>query len=167
MLYSWSPSSISSFTPVTVTPCATFQFAGVNATDGTEIVPSPGLLLERPIVTFASGWLVSTSVKFAVPPASVVTSPLVGETLIDAVSLSRFVSATSAGSRPLYFGSVLVAGALTALYALSPSSTASSTPVTVIVCGTFQSLFLNVSVVAGMVPSDVLLDVTTTCTCPV
>src|SRR5439155_1031382 len=140
MLYATSPSSIRSFTPVTVTLCATFQFAAVNVTDDVEIVPSPGLLLDSPMVTLTVGWLVSTTVKFAVPPASVVVSPLVGETLIDAVSLSIFVSATFAGSRPLYFGSVLVAGAFTALYAWSPSSTKSSTPVTVMVCGTFQSL---------------------------
>ena len=39
--------------------------------------------------------------KVAVPPASVVTSPEVGATVIPAASLSVFVAATSAAFRPL------------------------------------------------------------------
>src|SRR5207244_1005091 len=88
----------------------TFQSAAVNVNDEVETVPSAGLLLLTPIVTAPVGWLVSTTVKLALPPASVVTSPAVGVTTIPAVSSSRFVTATSAGFTPLYWASALAAG---------------------------------------------------------
>ena len=46
----------------------------------------------RPIVTSAVGCASSTTVNVAVPPASVVTRPLVGVTVIPAVSLSVLVT---------------------------------------------------------------------------
>src|SRR3954464_14298333 len=95
------PSSTKSSAPVTVTVCATFQFAAVNVSDDAETVPSAVLLLEIGTTTFARGWLVSTTVKLAVPPASVVDNPLVGETVIPAVSLSVFDTETFDGFIPL------------------------------------------------------------------
>ena len=56
-------------------------------------VPSVRSELARPIVTSAAGMLFRTTVKFALPPASVVTSPLVGLTVIPAVSSSVLVTA--------------------------------------------------------------------------
>ncbi len=64
-------------------------------------MPSVVSLDDRPIVTFAVGWVFSTIVKVAVPPASVVTKPLVGLTVIPAVSLSVLVTDTSAAFKPL------------------------------------------------------------------
>ena len=65
---------------MTVTVCATFQFAVVKVTlAGT--VPSVGSLELSPIVTSAVGCDVSTTVKVAVPPASVVVSPEIGVTV--------------------------------------------------------------------------------------
>ena len=63
-------------------------------------VPSAVFELLNPIVTFAVGWLVSTTVKVAVPPASVVVRPDVGVTVIPAASLSVFVTDTSLAFSP-------------------------------------------------------------------
>jgi len=54
-------------------------------------------------------------------------------TITPVESLSIFVTPTSAAFKPLYDASALVAAAVTMLYAISPSSTKSLTPVTVIV----------------------------------
>ena len=64
-------------------------------------MPSAVLLELRPIVTSAVGWVFSTTVKVAVPPASVVVSPEVGVTVMPAVSLSMFVTVTSLAFTPL------------------------------------------------------------------
>ena len=48
-------------------------------------------------------------VKVACPPASVVVKPLVGVTVIPAISSSALVTVTSATAIPLYKPSVLVA----------------------------------------------------------
>ncbi len=72
----------------------------MNARLGLETVPSAGLLLETGIVTLAVGWLFNCTVKLAVPPASVVTSPATGVTVMPAASLSVFVTDTSAGFVP-------------------------------------------------------------------
>jgi len=53
------------------------------------------------MVHVGGGWVSSTTVNCAVPPLSVVTSPLVGLTVIPAMSLSRLVTDTSATARPL------------------------------------------------------------------
>ena len=86
---------------MTVTVWAAFQFALVNVRLAVETVPSAVLLLATGITTSAMGWLVRTTVKLALPPASVVTRPAVGVTVMPATSLSLFVDETSAGSRPL------------------------------------------------------------------
>src|ERR1051325_9344184 len=93
MLPSWTWSS----TPVTVTVWATFQLAVLNVRLAVETVPSAGLLLATGIATLAVGWLLRRTVKLAVPPASVVTRPVVGVTVMPAASLSVFVTDTSAG----------------------------------------------------------------------
>src|SRR5262249_40380078 len=130
----------------------------VNVTLAGATVPSVRSLEDRPIVTLAAGWLVSTTVNVAVPPASVVVSPDAGLTVIPAASLSVFVTATSAAFKLLEFGSVLVAGAVTIVYAMLPSTMASSTPVTVTVCGTFQLALVNVTLAGATVPSVKSLD---------
>ena len=99
--YGCGPSTMKSSTPVTVTVCAAFQFAGVNVRLDTDATPSAALLEDRPMVTLAVGWLVSRTEKVAAPPASVVTRPAVGVTVIPATSLSRFVRETSAAFTPL------------------------------------------------------------------
>ena len=73
----------------------------VNVSDAGAAPPSVASELDSPIVTSAVGWLASTTVNVAVPPASVVTSPAVGLTVIPAVSSSWLVADTSEGSRPL------------------------------------------------------------------
>ena len=88
-------------TPVTVTVCGTFQFALVKVRLAGLTVPSVVSLELRPIVTSAVGCVFSTTVKVAVPPASVVVRPDVGVTVMPAVSLSVLVTATSAALTPL------------------------------------------------------------------
>ncbi len=63
-------------------------------------MPSVVSLVDRPTVTSAVGCASRTTVKVAVPPASVV-SPLIGETVMPEVSLSVFVTVTSAALSPL------------------------------------------------------------------
>ena len=100
MVYAMSPSSRLSSTPVTVTVCVVFQFTDVNVSDDGATVPSAVLLELRPIVTFAVGCAVSTTVNVAVPPVSVVL-PLIADTVNPEASLSVFVTATSLGFTPL------------------------------------------------------------------
>lgn len=95
------PSSIKSFTPVTVACWGVLQFALVNVNEGGATVPSEVSLEESPIVTSAVGWLSSTIVKFWADPASVVTRPDVGFTVIPATSSSLFVAVTSDTVFPL------------------------------------------------------------------
>ena len=78
------PSISLSSAPVTVTVWALFQLAGVKVRLAGETVPSVISLLATGIVTFAVGWLLSTTVKVAVPPDSVVVRPLVGLAVIPA-----------------------------------------------------------------------------------
>src|SRR5262245_21582696 len=99
IVYATSPSMSGSLTPVTVTVWGTYQLVGVK-TRGVEAIASAGLLEERPMVTLAVGWLWSTIAKLALPPASVVTNPDVGLTVIPAVSSSRLVTVTSGGFSP-------------------------------------------------------------------
>ncbi len=101
IVYAIVPSTIVSSTPVTVTVCAEFQFAAVNINDVGATVPSAVLSEESAIVTSAVGSVLSTTVKVAVPPASVVLNPDVGVTVIPAVSSSVFSTDTSAAFIPL------------------------------------------------------------------
>src|SRR5437762_588303 len=93
--------------------CATFQFAGVKVTEGGETVPSAVLVEVSENEMLAVGRELSTTENVAVPPASVVVRPEVGLTVIPRVSSSALVAETSAGLRPLYAGSALVAAAVT------------------------------------------------------
>ena len=88
-------------TPLTVTVWAIFQFNEVNVRLEADTVPSAVLLLLIGIVTFASGLLVSATVKLEVPPASVVVNPEVGPTAMPAVSSSVLLTLTPAAFRPL------------------------------------------------------------------
>ena len=99
MEYATAPSTKSS-TPVTVTVCGVFQLPDVNVTLDGLTVPSAVFELLRPTVTFAVGCDVSTTVNVAVPPASVVVSPLVGVTVMPAASLSVLLTLTSLALRP-------------------------------------------------------------------
>src|SRR5260370_1432787 len=80
---------------------AVFQLAEVNVRLAGDTVPSAVLLDDRPMVTFAVGCELRTTVNVAVPPASVVIKPEVGVTVIPAVSSSLLVAETSAAFRPL------------------------------------------------------------------
>ena len=97
---------------MSVTVWAVFQLAAVKVRLAGETVPSAVLPDERPIVTLAVGCELSTTVKVAVPPASVVVRPDVGVTVSPAVSLSVLVTKTLAGSRPSYLASALLAAAV-------------------------------------------------------
>ena len=89
--------TIFSSTPLTVTRCGVFQLALVNVSDAGDTVPSAVLELDRPITTFALGWLPSTTVKVAELPDSDVIRPDTGVTVMPLASLSAFVTLTSAG----------------------------------------------------------------------
>src|SRR5512133_3613422 len=102
-----------SSTPVTVTVCGVFQLAALNVNEDVETAPSAVFGLAIEIVTFAVGWLVSTTVNDACAPASVVVSPLVGVTVTPAVSLSILVTETSETAILLYVPSVLDAAPVT------------------------------------------------------
>ncbi len=97
MVKATSPSSTSSSTPVTVTVWAVSQFADVKTTSAGLTVPSDVSELVRVTVTVAVGWELRTTVKLAVPPASVVTKPDVGLTVTPALSLSLIVPVALAG----------------------------------------------------------------------
>ena len=101
ILYKIFPSMIWSCRPVIVIVCAVFQFDGVKVNDEAETDPSVASEEEIPMETLAVGWEVSPMVKLSVLPASVVTLPLVGVTVIPATSLSIFVTDTSEGFNPM------------------------------------------------------------------
>ena len=69
----------------------------MKVTEAGLTVPSVVSLLERPMVTFAVGWELRTMVNVACPPASVVTRPLTGVTVMPAESLSVLVTVTLGG----------------------------------------------------------------------
>ena len=73
----------------------------MNVSDAGDTVPSVVSLELRPIVTSAVGCASRTTVNVAVPPASVVVSPLVGVTVMPDVSLSVLVTLTSLAFDPL------------------------------------------------------------------
>ena len=96
-----SPSSAKSSTPVTVTVRGVFQLPVVNVRLAGLTVPSVVSLEVRPMVTSAVGCDANTTVKVAVPPASVVVRPKVGVTVMPASSLSVLVTETLPVERPL------------------------------------------------------------------
>ena len=132
------PSAIASSTPLTTMVWGVFQVEFVKVTDEGETVPSERSSEASEMVTFAEGCEVRTIVKFAVPPASVVTKPLEGETVTPATLLSILVTETLEGLIPLYKPSLLVACAVIMLYKILPSTIISLNPVTVTICGVFQ-----------------------------
>ena len=75
---------MSSSAPVTVAVCAVFQLRAVKVITAGKTVPSEVSSEERSMVTSAAGWLFKVMVKVSVPPASVVTRPEVGLTMIPA-----------------------------------------------------------------------------------
>ena len=79
-------------------------------------VPSVGVLLDRPMVTSPLGAALSATVNVSRAPDSLVTRPDVGITMTPAVSLSMFVSLTSAASTPSKVLSSLFAGAVMISY---------------------------------------------------
>src|SRR5437764_7323117 len=148
-----SPSSKESSTPVMVIVCATFQLADVNSTVAVDSEPSDWLLEATSIDTSAVGCELSTIWKVAVPPASVVVKPSTGTIVIPGASSSALVTDTSAAFKLSYLPSALLAGLVTTAKVILPSFTASSMPVTVTVCATFQLALLKVSVFLLIVPS--------------
>ena len=86
---------------MTVTVWGVFQLAVLKVKLGLSTLPSAVLSEVMPMLTSAVGWLFRTTVKLAVPSASVVVKPLVGLTVIPLVSLSVLVTATSAALTPL------------------------------------------------------------------
>ena len=85
---------------MTVTNCGALQLVGVKVKLETFKVPSEVSLLLRPMVTSAVGCELSTMEKESCPPASVVVKPLVGLTVIPALSSSTLITETLAGSMP-------------------------------------------------------------------
>ncbi len=85
---------------MTVTVCGWFQSAGVNVSEAGAATPSVASSLATGMTTSAAGFESSRTVNVAAPPASVVTSPLVGVTVMPATSSSVFVTPTSAPSFP-------------------------------------------------------------------
>ncbi len=105
-----SPSTTESSTPVTVTCFGMRQLAGVNESAAGDTAHSVRSLDETAMDTLSFGWLLSTTLNVAAPPASVVTSPEVGMILIPAVSSSRFVAQISFVPIAAYFVSLEVTG---------------------------------------------------------
>ncbi len=136
------------------------QLSVVNTRLPGETIPSPLSLEAKAIVTLAAGRLASTTANRAAPPASVVTSGDIGTTAMPAVSSLALVTETSAGSKPAYVGSAVIASPRIMVYGTSPSSTSSSTPVTVTVCGVRQSAGVNVRLEGEATPSSGLLEET-------
>src|SRR5258705_473011 len=89
------PSTIGSFTPVTVAVCVRFQFAVVNVSEAGATVPSVRSLDDNPIVTFAVGWVVKTTRSEAGRPGTEGGSPGVRFHENTAKSLSVLVTDTS------------------------------------------------------------------------
>ena len=73
----WLPSARSSSIPVTVTVCATFQFAAVNVRLALSMTASPGSLDHMSTITSAVGTTLSATVNSVSSPSSLMGS---GET---------------------------------------------------------------------------------------
>src|SRR5688500_20157362 len=97
MLKRMLPSARVSSTPVTVMVWGTFQFCGVNVTEDGETMPSVVSLLVRAIVTLAVGAVSRTIVNVSGSRNSEAIRPSTGSTVMPGVSLSRFLTLTSAG----------------------------------------------------------------------
>ena len=140
---------------MTVTVCGVFQLPLVNVTLDGLTVPSAVFEPLRPIVTFAVGCDVSTTVNVAVPPASVVVSPLVGVTVMPAASLSVLVTDTSLAEPRVVQVAARRGGGDDRVRDGAVDQGKSSTPVTVTVCGVFQLPLVNATDDGPTVPSAV------------
>src|SRR5438034_56921 len=89
------PSWIGSSTPVTVTVCATFQFAGEIGRASCRAGASVRVVDDNLIRTLAVGWVFKNTANVAVPLASVVVRRDVRLLVISTSSLSSFVPDTS------------------------------------------------------------------------
>src|SRR5512140_1774275 len=96
----WLPSAARSSTPVTVTVCGVLQFAGVNVTCAGNTNPSVRSDDASVTRTLPAGRLSSTIVNRSESPNSDTSTPFTGSIVNPAVSLSRFVHATSSASQP-------------------------------------------------------------------
>ena len=101
MVYPTFPSSPASSSPVTVTVWGASQSPDVKVRLDWSTVPSAGLLEVTSITTSSVGSDPSTTVNCADPPDSVVSRPLVGETVMVTSSSSVLVALTSSTDRPL------------------------------------------------------------------
>ena len=142
----WSPSSIESSTPVTVTVCGTFQFDDVKTSRVVSGSASSGRSVVMTISTSVAGAVFSTTVNVSLVPDSATAVPPSDSVTINPSVSSTVETATSCSGRPMKFGSELSRSTdRTSFDVTVPSITASATPVTVTVCGTFQFAGVNVS----------------------
>ena len=128
------PSIMLSFTPVTVTVCAVFQFTDVKVS-GVFTVASPVSLEVMVRTTSDAGWAFSTMVKVSVVPVSeTLVDPPVSVMVNPAVSLSVVVADTVwfATESKLSFELSSTTAAVK-VEVIVPSMMLSSTPVTVTV----------------------------------
>ena len=135
------PSVRASSIPVTVTDCATFQLPGEKVRLVGVASTSPGSSLAIVSTTSERGSASRTTLKMSCvpvsdtvvePPGSVIEKPATSSSVVVTVTV-WFASASNASSEePALTEMVMVDAWL-------PSSTRSSTPVTVTVCGVFQS----------------------------
>ena len=95
-MYGWLPSASASSTPVTVTVCGDAQFSCVNTRLVTSTVPSVASLESKLTVTMLVGSDVNRTVNVAEPPPSVV-GPLIGLTMMPALSSSMLITSTFGG----------------------------------------------------------------------
>src|SRR3990172_11249328 len=167
-MMSWSPSTTASATPVTTTHCGVSQSAGVNVRVAGETVASPSSSLVTVSTTSPAGSAVSTTLSESRPPPSAtLVVPSVGVTVMPATSSSTTVTIASAGAAGAY-SSLDWAGATATVTvtAWSPSTTASSWPVTSTVCGWSQLAGVNVRVAGLTVASSGSSLVTVSTTSP-
>src|SRR5690349_20355448 len=83
--YATSPSAITSGKPVTTTTTGPKR-TGVNSSCVTLVTPSVGSLDVTGTITLRPGSELSPTVNIAVPPLSLVVSPMIGDTTIPTTS---------------------------------------------------------------------------------
>ena len=104
----WSPSTTSSSSPVTVTSWALFQVSGVNVSSVTSVEASSEPARSTVMVTGEVGSVLSTTDTTSTEPASDTTvDPSLCETVTPAVSSSVVVTSTTRASMASYLLSAL------------------------------------------------------------
>src|SRR5581483_8157059 len=137
--YATEPSANASSTPVTVIVWGVAKLAGENTTWSGATVPSPVSVLDKPTVTADLGGVLRTTWNVALPPFSVVIRPLVGNTVTPGPSLSTVSTLTLTGATCLYSLELVEPWtATTTGVTWAPSTSLSSTPVTVTVWAVAQ-----------------------------